>query len=431
MKKIYYGLLFLLFTGTLFAQDIYFPPLDGSEWETLAPSELNWCEENIEVFYDFLGDRNTKAFILLKDGKIVLEQYYDGFTPDDLWYWASVGKSMMAALTGIAQQDGHLDIEDPTSDYLGTAWTSLPEEKEQLIKIRHQLSMTTGLDDAGDNTCTLPSCLKYLADAGDRWAYHNATYYLMADVLEAATGKEFNQYFHDEITQSTGISGQWQNSGYAKILYTTPRDLARFGLLFLNEGHWGDTPVLEEEEYFNAMINTAQEFNESYGYFWWLNGKSSYMFPMTQNVFPGSLVPNAPEDTYAGIGNNGQYVNVVPSKGFVMVRMGDFPGGPPAPNIFNAEIWDFINQLECQTNASGQIAEESLKLYPNPISDHLQIDLPQDIGPYSIEIYDLLGQLQLRRKNTFTIDLSTLPQGNYYLLLRNESGAVRKMFTKS
>ena len=67
--------------------------------------------------------------------------------------------------------------------------------------------------------------------------------------------------------------------------------MARFGLLILNEGQWNQNDILEDDVYYNEMISTSQEHNESYGYLWWLNGKNSYMIPQTQYVFDGQLMP--------------------------------------------------------------------------------------------------------------------------------------------
>ena len=60
--------------GMGIAQTLYFPPLTGTAWETIAPGELGWCDDRIDSLYDLLEDNNTKAFIILKDGKIVLEK---------------------------------------------------------------------------------------------------------------------------------------------------------------------------------------------------------------------------------------------------------------------------------------------------------------------------------------------------------------------
>ena len=73
MKNIFITLLLLLGQHSVSkAQDLYFPPLLGSTWDTISMSELGWCPENLPALYDYLDDKNTKAFMVLKDGKIVL-----------------------------------------------------------------------------------------------------------------------------------------------------------------------------------------------------------------------------------------------------------------------------------------------------------------------------------------------------------------------
>ncbi|MCB0795040.1 MAG: beta-lactamase family protein, partial [Flavobacteriales bacterium] len=166
------------------AQVTYFPPAFGT-WDTLSPASLGWCTDSIPQLYDFLDQSNSKAFLVLKDGRIVLEKYFDTFTQDSLWYWASAGKSLTAFLVGKAREDGFLDITDTTAQHLGNGWTSCPPDKEEKITVWHQLTMTSGLDDGNGNVdCTDPACLEYLADAGTRWAYHNAPYTLLDGVIE-------------------------------------------------------------------------------------------------------------------------------------------------------------------------------------------------------------------------------------------------------
>jgi sulfur carrier protein ThiS len=57
--------------------------------DTISPATLNWCADKIDTLYDFLEQKNTKGFVVLKDGKIVLEKYFGTFNEDSLWYWAS------------------------------------------------------------------------------------------------------------------------------------------------------------------------------------------------------------------------------------------------------------------------------------------------------------------------------------------------------
>lgn len=327
---------------------LYFPPVNSSEWQAVSAASLGWNTTGLEDLYDYLESKNTKAFIILKGGKIVSEKYFGGFTADSLWYWASAGKTMTAFLVGIAQEDGYFNINDRSSDYLGTGWTSEPADKENLITIKNQLTMTTGLDDGGGNDdCTLPSCLIYKADAGTRWAYHNAAYTLLDKVVENATGLSYNNYFQKKIRDRIGMNGLWiKTETYNNVYYSNARSMARFGLLMLNKGKWDNTIILNDTNYFNNQINSSQNLNLSYGYLTWLNGKSSFMSPQTQFVFSGSLIPNAPADMYAALGKNDQKIYVVPSEQLVVIRMGETAGGfQPAKSGFDDELWAKLSAI--------------------------------------------------------------------------------------
>lgn len=182
--------------------NLYFPPVNSDQWSSIKPTELGWSDVEIESLVRYLEDNHTRAFIILKDGKIVIEEYFGNkisgtelFDENSYWYWASAGKSLTSVLVGIAQQEGSLKISNPASDYLGKGWTNLTEEKENLITLKHQLTMTTGLDyETDDLDCTNSACLNYKADAGNQWYYHNAPYTLLEKVVEEATGIGYNDY---------------------------------------------------------------------------------------------------------------------------------------------------------------------------------------------------------------------------------------------
>jgi CubicO group peptidase (beta-lactamase class C family) len=183
--------------------------------------------------------------------------------------------------------------------------------------------MSSGLDDgAGDADDTTPSALVYKADAGTRWAYHNAPYTLLQKVVTNATGQSFASYFDAKLKSKTGMDGQWIPNGYENIYWSTARSMARFGLLIQAKAKWDGVDVLGDPDYLNAAINTSQNINLSYGYLWWLNGKTSYMVPQSQMTFSGHLTPSAPADMFAAMGKDGQLINIIPSKGLVVVRMG-------------------------------------------------------------------------------------------------------------
>ncbi len=345
-----YLLVFLLLISLVSkAQTLYFPPLLGNTWSTTSPASLGWCTERIDSLYNFLSLKNTKAFIVLKDGRIVLERYFGTFTEDSVWYWASAGKTITGFLVGKAQEQGYLSLSDKSSTYLGQGWTSLSQQQEDSIIIRHQLTMTSGLNDGGDVYCTDPPCLQYLAPAGSRWAYHNAPYTLLENVLTNATGQNINLYTQNVLKNQTGITGLWVTVDYNNIFYSKARSMARFGILMQNKFKWNNTSLLTDSVYIHDMLNTSQPHNYAYGYLTWLNGKGSFMVPGVQIKLPGSYAPAAPADMFAAIGKNGQILSVAPSKGLVVVRMGDDPAAGDVPFTLTDEIWQRLNYVMCNS----------------------------------------------------------------------------------
>lgn len=403
---------------------MYFPPTTGNSWDTLSPASLGWCQDKIDTLLNFLDSKNTKAFIVLKDGKIVIEHYFDTFTVDSLWYWASAGKSLTSFLVGMAKQDGFLNLSDSTSQYLGSGWTICPPAKEGMITVLDQLRMTSGLNDlVPDNYCTDDTCLEYLADAGTRWAYHNAPYTLLDGVIENSTGQALNLYLLNKVKTPTGITGNYYPSGYNSLFISVPRSMARFGLLMLNHGNWDGNQIMTDTTYYNEMINTSQNLNPSYGYLWWLNGKPSYLVPGLQIPFPGPLMPHAPLDMYSALGKNGQFINIVPSQNLVLVRMGDAPGVGEVPFLFNDSIWERMQDVMCGTTDINSNADRisMSEIYPNPTSGNLFIQ--SDLNS-NYRILNLLGVEVLNgefSKGENKLDLTRLNNGIYFIQSGRES----------
>lgn len=422
MKKTLLTLLIALAFEAGAQSDYYFPPNAG-DWESVSLEELGWCPDELPQLLTFLEERNTKAFILLHKGKIVVEAYFDDFGAADSWVWNSAGKTMTAFAVGLAQEEGLLNITDSTSDYLGEGWTSLAPEQEAAITIWHQLTMTSGLDDGvTDSSCTDPECLQFLADPGTRWAYHNGPYTLLTSVIAEASGQGINQYVNARLN-STGISGLYLPFGFNNVFASTARSMARFGHLILAQGVWNGNTVMSDQDYFNAMITPSQSLNESYGYLWWLNGQDSYMVPGFQFDLPGSFMPNAPEDCVAAIGLNAQLINVVPSKDLVFIRMGEDPQGGLVPFLLNDEIWERLHLLICEDTAVGEQAPSSYGVYPNPAGE-------------AVTIFGLAGRMVKlvsatsgQEIDTFRVsaDQETVYTGNLakgvYLLVQADHGA--------
>ena len=416
------------------AQSLYFPPLSGDQWETIRPESLGWCTDSINALYNYLDAEESKAFIILKDGKIVLEKYFDQFNKDSLWYWASAGKTLTAFLTGIAQSESKLKISDTVSKYLGTNWTSCNPDQEQKITIHNLLTMTSGLDDGvSDNHCTKQECLSYKTDPGKRWAYHNAPYTLIRDVLEQATGMNENLYIQSKLKSKTGMNGLWITSGYDNVYLSNARSMARFGLLILNKGNWNSNDLLNDPLYFEDMVHPSQSINKSYGYLWWLNGQASFMLPGLQLVFPGAYCPEAPNDMFAAIGKNGQILCVVLSQNLIVLRMGEAGGlgNDDVPIVLCNQMWLRINRLNCQPVRVIENIPIPLNLVPNPAGDLLSITNINNLNMYKVNIYNQLGIKMPVTWQGHQLQLGSFQAGVYWLAIELEGRQHVYKFIKS
>lgn len=326
------------------AETMYFPNNTDNNWETKSIGSLGWNQSAVQPLKDFLAEKHSKSFMILVNGRIVMEEYFNGHSATATWPWNSAGKTLVSTTTGIAQQEGLLNINNKVSQYLGYGWTSEPLEKENLITPKHLLTMTSGLND--ESNWVIKSNLTYLADAGTRWSYSNV-FQKLIDVVAASSSQTFENFFNAKLKNKIGMDGFWNFGTIFTIYHSNTRSMARFGLLFLNKGKWKNEQIINET-YLNEAISTSQNINPSYGYLWWLNGKSKYMVPGSQTVYPTALVPNAPADMYAAMGAEDQRIYVIPSKNMVVIRMGD-ASDPQNPNFalsgFDAALWDKINAV--------------------------------------------------------------------------------------
>ena len=413
----------IAFIHVSWSQSIYFPPTNDSEWETMSPQSLNYCDEKIDSLYAYLEKEETNSFILLKNGKIVLEKYFNSYTKDSVSAWNSAAKSLMATLIGIANTNDELSLNEPTSTYLGEGWTSLTKLQEDSITVWHQLTMTTGLDER-EPSCFSPECLTYKTSAGSRWYYHNGPYTLLKDVLQSASGKNLNIFSNQHLENKIGMSGFWFQVGDFNLYISKARDMARFGLLIQNEGFWGTQPVLNDAVYFENMVNSSQSLNPSYGYLWWLNGKNSFIAPGGPTSFPGPIAPDAPTDMIAAAGFEGQYISISPSEGMVLVRQGKSNSNSEADLKLLNSVWKKVLALNCNPNALLNDEElDRIYIYPNPAKQHIQIE---NIPFSTFKIVITNGVKTIYESENATNIFNSFAPGIYFLTIKNGSRSITK-----
>lgn len=309
----------------------YYPPIEGNEWETALPADLGWDSTALEQTVSYVRDHNSTAFLILQRGKMVVEEYWQGWGIGTAMPIFSAAKSVTSVLMGIAQEQGRLSIADTMSKYLGKGWAGAPLENEAVIAIKHVLKMTSGLNDA----------FEFEADAGTKWYYNTPVYWKLFQVLKAATGKDMDDFSREVLWSRTGMRWCAWNG---RTMACSARDAARFGLMILGNGTWAGKGIIADKSYLRASTNRAQELNQSYGYLWWLNGEDSFRLPgSVDERFEGPLIPSAPADMFAALGAADKKIYIVPSLDLVVMRHGGTAGeARAASSSFDRQLWHML-----------------------------------------------------------------------------------------
>jgi Beta-lactamase len=278
----------------------------------------------------------TTALLVATPETLLAENYIDGFdihTSQRTW---SVAKSIAATLVGAAVEQGTLDTAAPAPI---AEWQS-PIDPRKAITLDNLLRMASGLDSnrAGNRTDRVYLGGGRMSDTateaaleaipGTRWKYANNDTMLAVRALRSTFKNTANSLaspealFHRLGMNDTRAETDWEgNFIMSSQVWTTSRDLARLGILYLQNGMWEGERILPESwvKYVSAPAGPqppAKRTNGSaiagYGAQFWLFNER---------------FPNIPNDTFAAMGNRGQYLVIIPSKNIVIVRRGYDPAG--------------------------------------------------------------------------------------------------------
>lgn len=271
--------------------------------------------------------RLTRAVVVLYKGQLIAEKYAPGFTPETPQISWSMAKSFTSALVGILVKQGKLDLMQRANV---AEWND-PEDPRHAITLDHLMRMSSGLD--WNEFYALPSSatnmlfkdasmaataasVSMAAEPDQVWNYSSGTSNIISQIVREAVGDEtywgFPQHelFHkigiSSATWEPDASGTFVGSSY---LWMTPRDYARFGLLYLNDGVWNGERILPEGWVDYSSAPTPAAPRGTYGAQFWRNGS------------PASF-PDVPEDAYFANGYQGQSIIIIPSTDIVVVRLG-------------------------------------------------------------------------------------------------------------
>jgi CubicO group peptidase (beta-lactamase class C family) len=284
--------------------------------------------------------QNTRAVVAIHGGRIVAERFAPGwgpYTPQLSW---SMGKSIAATLTGVLVQQGLLALDQPAP----IAEWQRPGDPRRAIRIRDLLNMSSGLDfdnfglDPATSYIAANEHFRIYFDALDVFAhsinqplrftpgtvqrYRNSdplTLMAVARRLLEGRGTEWLGFPQRQLFDRIGArsfvleADAWGNFIITGFDFGGARDWARLGLLYLRDGVWDGKRILPEG--WARFVSTPAPGDPSRGYggLFWLNR--------------GGSRPKLPADTYWMAGHMGQHVMIIPSRDFVLVRLGPSPGG--------------------------------------------------------------------------------------------------------
>lgn len=291
----------------------------------------------------FLAANDTQAFIVIQDGTILYENYFNNTQRDSIVTSFSVAKSFTSALIGIAIQEGYINsVDDPITVYLPELTERDPRFNE--ITIRHLLLMASGLeyeefrpllfnsDDIltsyyPDQRQISLENTHIIAPPGQYFLYNKYHPQLLGMVLERATGMPVTSYLQTKIWDKVGMEfdGSWstdsQASDFEKMetgVNARAVDFAKFGVLFLNGGQWEGKQVISPAWVEESTRPHLPEIYADYYPEWFasLPGQGYY------NYMWWGFTRNGDSYDFTAEGNKGQFIYVSPHKKLVIVRNG-------------------------------------------------------------------------------------------------------------
>ena len=293
----------------------------------------------LQAASDWAFDRDseeqvTLSLIVVYNGEIIHERYADGFDVSTRTRTWSTAKSIATTLIGMLVDEGRMSLDEP----LGFDWypmnSSAETDPRNQITLRHVLNMSSGLDtiDNRGREYATGSGLSYWAGAssvvgarsralirepGTYWDYENYDTLLAVYAMKLALGgeKAYAEFPRRALLDRIGMRNTLVSTDrfgdfiLSSQVYTNARDLARFGLLYLQNGMWDGERLISEDwiDFVRTPAPATVGKGGHYGGQWWLVPEGR---------------DDVPTDAYSTSGNRGQYTVVVPSHNVVIVRRG-------------------------------------------------------------------------------------------------------------
>ena len=296
----------------------------GSKWKVASPESQGLDSAVLAEAVDYVRAKRIPlhSFLIVRNGVMVLDAYFWPYQGREVHDVASVTKSFTSTAIGLAIDKGFVAGVDEKVDQFFASARNDSDPRRSRLSLRNLLTMTSGFDcntDGGEKALAAMRSsrdwaayaigLPMITEPGSQFAYCSCNNHILSSVVTAKTGMSVSQFLQSNLFDTLGIKDAvWPQDPKGRShgwgdLHLHPTDMARVGLLFLNEGRWGDRQVLSRDWIRNATRqNVHVRSGVGYGYSWWINTERPPIFEAE--------------------GRGGQRISVLPKENIVLVFTG-------------------------------------------------------------------------------------------------------------
>ncbi len=284
---------------------VEYTPLPGDGWKASTPAEQGLDPKQVAKLYLDAAELETLyGMLVIKNGYLIAEGYFNEGNVDQLSGRQSTTKSFTSALVGIALDQGYLSsVDQKMMDFFPEFAGEIADPRKEQITIRDLLQMRAGYPDEertpsyleimffSDNWHWLPHLVDFplTSDPGTEFQYSNLTSHLLGAIVARACDTDLMSYAQENLFSPIDAEvGEWSrdadnyNMGALEI-YVTARDMAKFGLLYLNDGAYEENQLISSSWVENSLqaysknIKVGEWLSSRYGFFrdigygyqWW------------------------------------------------------------------------------------------------------------------------------------------------------------------
>jgi len=357
--------------------DYQVPDKEDDGWETSSLNEEGIDSEKINELMHKIINRNIKnihSVLLVKNGKLVLEEYFYGYNKDTKHQMRSATKSVVSILIGLAidqnnLQDVDMMVYEFFPEYKGTKWI----DQQYEITLKHLLTMTAGLEwdewsypdyderssyyktfHGTDNWVKPIFNLNLIKPPSEQFTYNSTLTHLLGEITKKATGTQTDKFAEEYLFTPLGISDySWPRHPDGSLwaaggLSLKPRDMAKIGYLFLRNGKWNGKKIVSPDWISESTRAHVKAYfgGSKYGYQWWCGN---------------TVIGNQTIHTYYASGRGGQYIFVIPILDLVVVFTSQVLNNSPE-GIFRPQV--MMAEYIIPANLPQSVPQKTIKLAP-------------------------------------------------------------------